>query len=54
VDLSYTKVTDAGLATLAGLPNLEFVELFGLKLSDEAVKKLEQARPKLQVRRDMK
>ena len=54
VDLSYTKVTDAGLATLAELPNLEFVELFGLKLSDEAVKKLEQSRPKLQVRRDMK
>jgi hypothetical protein len=45
VELSGTKVTDAGLEHLKGLTQLQQLHLDGTKITDAGVKKLKQALP---------
>ena len=49
--LDNTKITDAGLAHLAGLPKLQFLGLGGTKVTDEGFKNLRKSLPKLEVAR---
>jgi glycerol-3-phosphate dehydrogenase len=46
-----TRVTDAGLIHLAGIPKLTFLRLAGTQVTDEAIAKLKRTLPKLKVRR---
>ena len=50
VDLSYTKVTDAGLEHLKGLTNLLSLNLKRTKVTDTGVKKLQHALPRCEIR----
>ena len=44
-------MTDAGLDTLKEMPQLREVFVFGTKVTDEGVKKLKEAAPKLKLDR---
>ena len=45
LDLSYTKITDAGLVHLKGLSNLKELYLWKTKITDAGVKSLKEALP---------
>jgi hypothetical protein len=49
LDLGPTRVADAGLAHLRGLKNLQELQFSSEEISNEAMAKLKQERPKLQV-----
>ena len=49
VNLNSTKVTDAELEQLKGLTQLKVLELGGTKVTDEGVKKLQQAFPNCKI-----
>jgi hypothetical protein len=45
LNLNQTCITDAGVVHLAGLTNLTEIMLYDTRVSDEAVQKLQAARP---------
>ena len=49
LDLGPTRVTDAGLVHLRGLRNLQELQFSSERISNEAMAKLTQERPKLQI-----
>ena len=49
VDLSATKVTDAGLVHLKRLTKLKYLNLRDTKVTDASVKKLQQALPNCKI-----
>ena len=49
LDLSDTQITDAGLQHLTGLIQLQYLYLKRTKVTDEGVKKLQQALPNCQI-----
>lgn len=51
VELSYTAVTDAGLSHLSKLSKLRTVYLSNTSVTDEGIKTLQQAAPRLEVKR---
>ncbi len=50
VDLVFTKVGDAGLRELEGLPNLKEVSTGGSRVTPEGVRRFQLNRPDVQVR----
>jgi hypothetical protein len=51
LDLSYTRITDAGLEHLRGLTNLALLNLRDTQVTDGGVKKLEEALPNCKINR---
>ena len=49
LELTDTKVTDAGLTHLKELNNLEMLDLIGTQVTDEGVKQLQQALPNCRI-----
>jgi hypothetical protein len=51
LDLSDTQVTDAGLKELKELKNLRSLDLFNTRVTDAGAAVLQNALPKLKIRR---
>src|SRR3954469_25285428 len=49
VGLSYTRITDAGLAHLKGLTTLESLDLTATRISDAGVKEFHRLMPKVKI-----
>ena len=49
LELSHTRVTDAGLTLRSGLNNLRRLSLGDTKVTDEGVKRLQEALPNTRV-----
>jgi hypothetical protein len=51
LDLGFTKITDTGLANLKAFTQLKTLNLIETKVTDEGVKKLQQALPNCHISR---
>jgi len=49
LSITFSYITDAGLEHLSGLANLEYLSIVGTDVTDEGVKKLQQALPNCEI-----
>ncbi|KNC76196.1 hypothetical protein SARC_11295, partial [Sphaeroforma arctica JP610] len=49
LDLSYTSVSDAGIATLCNLKHLHILEIYGLTVSKQVLAVLRKSIPNIQI-----
>ena len=49
LELSVSKITDAGLVHLKGLTKLNYLRIYGTKVTDAGVRKLQAPLPKCKI-----